>query len=231
MRPFRNSGLRRQRPFGRRPAPQGLKLLDREFGSLNGPMQHRMAVGANRDQVLDRIDLVLLADLGERNPVVNICEAPTHPAIDGFKVDRASRTAEAMVLAKLLSGAGVSLVAIGSDLFPGPPLASPSISSHGNQLTVGCESCNGLQELVESSFPGPIGPCLRITVRVAGVRRRKLRVIVQRRGLSRREANFRVTLIRERLEVVLERRRRNPGPLKAINQLWVHILVLIAAVL
>src|SRR5947207_244891 len=75
-------------------------------------MEHRMAVRANGNQVLLRVNGITLANLTQRPSVVNVDESPAEFAVDRLKVEIADLTDSAKVGNASTPSTGVSLVTV-----------------------------------------------------------------------------------------------------------------------
>jgi hypothetical protein len=78
-------------------------------------VQHRMAVGADRPQVLHRIDCVLTAYFGERAEMVDVDVTVGHLAIRLPEAETADRAARPVRLDTLAASLRVPLVGVDRD--------------------------------------------------------------------------------------------------------------------
>ena len=79
-------------------------------------MNHRVAVGANRTQISNRINLILRANIEQRFEVVNVDEPLTTLAINFLEIEIANRAMTSVVLNTFLPCDGIALVAIDRNL-------------------------------------------------------------------------------------------------------------------
>jgi hypothetical protein len=79
-------------------------------------MQHGVTVRTYRDQVLDRIYLVVLLDLRQRLKVVDMNKAGTPSTVSLFKIKSARCAGQSMVLDACLSSVPIALVSVDQNL-------------------------------------------------------------------------------------------------------------------
>jgi hypothetical protein len=80
-------------------------------------MKHRMAVGAYRPKVIDRVEDVFLAYAAERLEVMNMDKAFTKQAVAVLEFEPTDRAGEAPMLNALPTRIGISLVYSHFDAF------------------------------------------------------------------------------------------------------------------
>ena len=79
-------------------------------------MNHRVAVGANRTQISNRINLILRANIGQRFEVVNVNEPLTALAINLLEIEFADLATTTVVVNAFLPCDRIALVAVDRNL-------------------------------------------------------------------------------------------------------------------
>lgn len=75
-------------------------------------MQHRVAVGADRDQIASGIHVIFAANVAQLNDVVNVDETSSQLTVPRFHIDSADRAGSSKVPNALVAGTSVTFISI-----------------------------------------------------------------------------------------------------------------------